>query len=75
MLREFVRGSDETAGSQFIVITHKKRTMQRANVIYGITQNEPGVSTKVSVKFEEVDEFGGGGELAPTVRGAGPYSG
>ncbi len=78
MLREFVRGagvdtSNGVKGSQFIVITHKKRTMQRADAIYGITQNEPGVSTKISVKFEEVDEVGG--ELTPTVRGAGPYSG
>ncbi|MBA3708789.1 MAG: chromosome segregation protein SMC, partial [Planctomycetes bacterium] len=78
MLREFVRapGGDTNKngvkGSQFIVITHKKRTMQRADAIYGITQNEPGVSTKISVKFEQVEEVGG--ELTPTVRGAGPYS-
>jgi chromosome segregation protein len=75
MLREFVRDS------QFIVITHKKRTMQRADAIYGITQNEPGVSTKISVKFEEVHKLGeldgatGQDELSPTVRGAGPYAG
>ena len=72
MLREFVKDS------QFIVITHKKRTMQRVDAIYGITQNEPGVSTKISVKFEEIhklgDTEGGEGELAPTVRGAGPYA-
>jgi chromosome segregation protein len=76
MLREFTRGNtaDGVQGSQFIVITHKKRTMQRADAIYGITQNEPGVSTKISVKFEDVDAVGGG-ELAPTTRGAGPYTG
>jgi chromosome segregation protein len=66
MLREFVRDS------QFIVITHNKNTMKHADAIYGITQNEPGVSTKVSVKFEEVDET----SLVPTTsRGAGPYAG
>ncbi len=73
MLREFVRGEDGKHGSQFIVVTHKKRTMQKADVIYGITQNEPGVSSKISVKFDEVEEIGG--ELAPTVRGSGPFSG
>ena len=30
--------------SQFIVVTHNKRTMQFADAIYGITQSEPGVS-------------------------------
>ena len=77
MLREFVVGTNADGshrkGSQFIVITHKKRTMHRADAIYGITQNEPGVSTKISVKFEEVDRFTG--ELAETTPGKGPYSG
>ena len=65
MLKEFVRDS------QFIVITHNKSTMKHADAIYGITQNEPGVSTKVSVRFEDVAE---GAEPAEIVRGAGPYS-
>ena len=72
MLREFVKDS------QFIVITHKKRTMQRVDAIYGITQNEPGVSTKISVKFEDIGKLGDTegveGELSATVQGAGPYS-
>ncbi len=39
--------------SQFIVITHSKRTMHIADSLYGVTMQEPGCSRLVSVKFEE----------------------
>lgn len=39
--------------SQFIVISHSKRTMSMASVLYGVTMQEPGVSKRISVKFEE----------------------
>ena len=39
--------------SQFIIITHKKRTMEYADTLYGITKQEEGVSKLVSVRMEE----------------------
>lgn len=48
--------SNET---QFIVITHRKGTMEGADVLYGITMQESGVSKLVSVKLEEEAELVG----------------
>ena len=42
-----------TAGSQFLVVTHSKTTMESANVLYGVTMEEPGVSRKVAVRLDE----------------------
>jgi chromosome segregation protein len=42
--------SEET---QFIVITHAKRTMEMAQALYGVTMQEPGLSTLVSVRFDQ----------------------
>ncbi|HTW95578.1 MAG TPA: chromosome segregation protein SMC [Tepidisphaeraceae bacterium] len=46
------------AQSQFIIITHSKRTMAIASTLYGVTMQEQGVSKRVSVKLEQVDHQG-----------------
>ncbi|MCA1964708.1 MAG: hypothetical protein LDL31_12250, partial [Prosthecobacter sp.] len=42
--------------SQFIIVTHNKRTMGRADVIYGVTMQEFGVSKPVGVRMTTDDE-------------------
>jgi len=44
--------------TQFIIVTHSKKTMTCANTIYGVTMQESGVSKQVSVRFEDVSEDG-----------------
>ena len=48
--------ADMSATTQFVVITHSKRTMAQADVIYGVTMQEPGVSKIVSVNLNRRDD-------------------
>ncbi len=49
---------DFLAWTQFIIVTHSKKTMICADTIYGVTMQESGVSKQVSVRFEDVSEDG-----------------
>jgi chromosome segregation protein len=40
--------------TQFVIITHNKRTMEQCNRLYGVTMQQPGVSQIVSVDFEKL---------------------
>jgi len=52
----FTRLLDEfKTGTQFLVITHNPRTMQSADAVYGVTMQEPGVSTIVGVRLGEAE--------------------
>ncbi|WNJ20523.1 chromosome segregation protein SMC [Pontibacter sp. G13] len=48
IIREF------SGSSQFIIVTHNKRTMDSVNVLYGVTQQVMGVSSAIPVSYEEI---------------------
>ena len=52
VLRDFL------AWTQFIIVTHSKKTMTCASTIYGVTMQESGISKQVSVRFEDVSDDG-----------------
>ncbi len=61
---EMVR--EMTAQSQFIIITHSKRTMTIVDTMYGVTMQEPGVSKLVSVRINDIQEARDRGSVAAT---------
>ncbi|HOW82473.1 MAG TPA: AAA family ATPase, partial [Spirochaetota bacterium] len=52
MLKEFARGT------QFVIVTHNKKTMSIAESIYGVTMEEPGISKLVSLRMEKIEKKG-----------------
>jgi chromosome segregation protein len=48
--------ADFTDRTQFLVVTHNKRTMEFAGVLYGVTMQRKGISTCVSVRLDQVDQ-------------------
>ena len=58
----FTRLIGEMSGqTQFIIVTHNRKTMEMSSVLYGVTMQEPGVSKLVSVRWE--------GDQAPAPHG------
>lgn len=55
-MRLIRRFSDKT---QFILVTHNKRTMELSDRLYGVTMQEPGISKTVAVRFEDAVEVAG----------------
>jgi chromosome segregation protein len=49
LMRLLVEMANQT---QFVLITHSKKTMESAQTLYGVTMQEPGVSKLVSVRFQ-----------------------
>ena len=43
--------------SQFIVITHRRGTMEAANIMYGVTMQEKGVSKLLSLHMDDVEDY------------------
>ena len=64
---ELVR--EMTDRSQFIMITHNKRTMEAADNLYGVTMQEPGVSKLVSVNLSKLGARGAAAAPASSVVG------
>lgn len=48
---------DFTDDTQFCIVTHHKRTMAECQVLYGITMQRRGVSSRIAVSLQEVDSF------------------
>ncbi len=60
-IARFLRVLDRFIGSsQFVIVTHSKRTMSRADVMYGVSMEEFGVSKTVGVTFSKANEAKGG---------------
>jgi chromosome segregation protein len=69
-INRFIRILDRFVDqSQFVVITHNKRTIGRADVLYGVTMEDQGISKLVSVKFTKREELDPQSEASPNAFG------
>jgi len=50
--------AEMSSQTQFIIVTHNRKTMEMSSVLYGVTMQEPGVSKLVSVRWEEAEGQG-----------------
>ena len=51
---DYIRNYSEN--TQFIVVTHRRGTMEEADILYGVTMQEKGVTTVLSVDLEEAEK-------------------
>lgn len=66
-INRFIKILDRFVGqSQFVVISHNKKTIARADALYGVTMEEHGVSRLVGVKFTKRDESRAGADVTGT---------
>jgi len=56
-VHRFARLLREQEGSQFLVVTHNRETMLAADVLYGVTMQETGVSKVVSLRLDSDEEL------------------
>ena len=47
--------------TQFIVVTHRRGTMEAADIMYGVTMQEKGISKLLKLKFEDLEEYSADG--------------
>ncbi|MHC5064610.1 MAG: coiled-coil domain-containing protein, partial [Planctomycetota bacterium] len=58
-VERFLRVLQDFVGpSQFCIVTHHKRTMAECKTLYGVTMQRRGISTRIAVSLDEVDEIG-----------------
>jgi chromosome segregation protein len=70
-INRFIKMLDRfVAQSQFVIITHNKRTIAKADVLYGVTMEERGISKLVGMKLMTRQQ-GASGETPTVVREAG----
>lgn len=49
--------TDIVRDNQFIIVTHKKITMEIAHTLYGVSMGSDGISRVLSVKLEDIDDY------------------